>query len=101
MTPVERRCLDAVLDLSRGDIAPSYAEIAAAMGVGKTSIHRAVHALVRLGFIERVPGKARSVRVVRSTGIGQHVQALIRQYGGLAVVAEIARQTAPQTTGAA
>ncbi len=92
MTPVERRCLDAVLRLSRGDVAPSYAEIAAAMGVGKTSIHRAVHSLVRLGFVEKTPGKARSVRVVRSTGIGLHVEALIAQYGGRAVAAELARQ---------
>lgn len=92
MTRVERRCLDAVLSLSRGDIAPSYAEIAAAVGVGKTSVYRAVHNLVRLGFVEKLPGKARSVRVVRSSGIGLHVQALIRQYGGRAVAAELARQ---------
>jgi len=92
MTPVERRCLDAVLHLSHGHIAPSYAEIAAALNVGKTSVYRAVHSLVRLGFIEKLPGKARSVRVVRSTGIGLHVRALITQYGVNAVAAEVARQ---------
>lgn len=93
MTPVERRCLDAVLALSRGDITPTYAEIAAALGIGKTSVHRVVHSLARRGFVETMPGKARSVRVVRSTGIGLHVRALVAQYGAKAVAAEVARQT--------
>ncbi len=95
MTAVERRCLDAVLQLSHGDIAPTYAEIAAALNCGKTSVYRAVHSLIRLGFVGKIPGKARSVRVVRSTGIGPHFVALIRQYGAGAVAAEIARQLAP------
>jgi len=93
MTEAERKCLDAVLHLGRGDIAPTYAEVAAALGCGKTSVYRAVHSLIEQGFVEKIPGKARSVRVVRSTGIGLHIRALIRQYGGAQVAAEVARQT--------
>ncbi len=93
MTEVERNCLDAVLRLSRGDIAPTYAEVAAALRCGKTSVHRAVSSLIAQGFVEKIPGKARSLRVVRSTGIGLHIRALIRQYGGAEVAAEVARQT--------
>lgn len=92
MTEVERKCLDAVLHLGRGDIAPTYAEVAEALGCSKTSVHRAVHSLIGQGFVEKLPGKARSVRVVRSTSICLHIRALIRQYGGGAVAAEVARQ---------
>jgi DNA-binding MarR family transcriptional regulator len=92
VTDVERNCLDAVLRLSRGDVAPTYAELAKALGCGKTSVYRAVHSLIAQGFVEKTPGKARSVRVVRSTGIGLHIHALIRQYGGAVVAAEVARQ---------
>ena len=92
MTEIERKCLDAVLQLGRGDIAPTYAEVAEALRCSKTSVYRAVHSLIAQGFVEKLPGKARSVRVVRSTSIGLHIRALIRQYGSAVVVAEVARQ---------
>jgi len=92
VTEVERKCLDAVLHLSRRDVAPTYAELADALGCGKTSVYRAVHSLIEQGFVEKIPGKARSVRVVRSTGIGLHIRALMRQYGAGVVAAEVARQ---------
>lgn len=42
--------------------APSYEEMALAMGiVSKSGIHRMVKALTERGFVNSLPGKARSV----------------------------------------
>ena len=44
---------------------PSYVELAAAMGLAsKSGISRLVLSLEERGFIERLPSKARSIRVV-------------------------------------
>jgi DNA-binding MarR family transcriptional regulator len=92
ITPSERRCLDAILSLTQQGVAPSYAEIGRVMGVAKTAVFRHIHGLLLLGYIERTPGKARSVRVVKTCDIASGVASLIRQYGAEAVAAELQAQ---------
>ncbi len=48
---------------SRNGMAPSMAEIGAEMGIHITSAHELVQALERDGFIVRIPGKYRSMRL--------------------------------------
>lgn len=46
-------------------ISPSYDELAEAMGYqSKSPIHRLVHALIERGYIEHLPGCARSLRLL-------------------------------------
>lgn len=92
ITPCERRCLDAILALTDQGVAPSYEEIGRVLGIAKTAVFRHIHGLALLGYIERTPGKARSIRVIRHTDIGAGVASLVRQYGADAVAAEVRAQ---------
>jgi SOS-response transcriptional repressor LexA len=48
-----------------GRVSPSYGEIVAALGLaGKDSAHRLVHSLRERGYIDFLPGQARSIRLV-------------------------------------
>ena len=46
------------------DYSPSYREIAKAMGIKESGVHRHLHILESEGLITITPGKARSIRVL-------------------------------------
>lgn len=86
LTTAEKRTLDAIIHLTRGGLAPSYGEIAKATGAGRPAVHRHVHALVDLGYLQHTPGEQRSLRVIRYSDIDTAFDALVKQYGEKAVV---------------
>jgi SOS-response transcriptional repressor LexA len=60
-----------VLNFIRGYIAtnsglsPSYDDILSEVGLGsKSGVHRVIHGLIERGFIEIIPGKARSITLL-------------------------------------
>lgn len=70
MTPREKRCLDAIVDLTVDGVAPTMQEIADHMGLAfKSNIHVMIESLEAQGLIVRGPvldrhHRARSMRVV-------------------------------------
>jgi SOS-response transcriptional repressor LexA len=69
LTATQQRVLDVIrAAIAATGTAPSYGELANALGTGKTAIHRAVGALVRRGHITRQPRMPRSMRLVGDPG---------------------------------
>lgn len=65
MTPVQRSCLDAIRRLTVRGVAPSYDEIADAMGLAsKGRVARLIDELESEGLVRRKPNIARSLTVI-------------------------------------
>lgn len=65
MTPKQRAALDAISDLTRRGVAPTYREIAAHIGKSLGPTYEVVQALVEGGYVTHDrTGKHRSLRVV-------------------------------------
>lgn len=50
--------------LRERDVTPSFSEIASALGWSKSSAHRRVTELFERGFVEWLPNRVRSIRVL-------------------------------------
>jgi repressor LexA len=66
MTYRQKEALDFIKDFwGQNGFAPSYDQIAEAMGIkSKSGVHRVITCLVERGWVVREPHKARSVRPV-------------------------------------
>jgi repressor LexA len=65
MTPRTRDLITALQALSRDGASPSYQELAAALGLSsRACVHRLVRQAEREGVIERLPGRARTLRLI-------------------------------------
>jgi len=66
MTYRQKEALDFIKGFwGQNGFAPSYDQIAEAMGIkSKSGVHRVITCLVERGWVVREPHKARSVRVV-------------------------------------
>lgn len=68
MSPPTRehaKALDAIRDLSRGGVAPSYAELGAALGLkSRGNVHALLHRMRERGLVEFEEGRARSIRII-------------------------------------
>lgn len=66
LTPKQLQLLTFIaISQKQGLAAPSYTEMAAAIGLrAKSGINRLILALEERGYIERLPHKARSVRII-------------------------------------
>ena len=52
------------IEISDG-LSPVYSEIADGCGISsKSNVHRVIHSLIERGFIEIIPGKARSITLL-------------------------------------
>lgn len=52
--------------VAKHEVSPSFAEIAAHLNIASRSgVHRIVHALVRRGYVQITPGRARNIVVVK------------------------------------
>ena len=49
--------------------APSYREIADALGVSKSGVHRLVHGLISRGALSMIPGGARSIAIAQHAAV--------------------------------
>ena len=67
LTRKQRELLDLIRDRLRDKgVAPSFDEMREALGLrSKSGVHRLVTALTERGFIRRLPGRARTLEVVR------------------------------------
>jgi len=64
MTPRTHDLTAAIRALSRGGVAPSYQELAAALNLAsRACVHRLVRQAEREGLVERLPGRARTLRL--------------------------------------
>ena len=64
LTQRQAECLEIIRKGKMG-LCPNYDEIKDALGLrAKSGVHRIITALEERGFVERIPGKARAVRVV-------------------------------------
>lgn len=67
MTPVQAKLLETIKRLTVGGVAPSYDELAAAVGVSsKSRVHAMVKRLEAEGRIRMMRGRARSIEVVET-----------------------------------
>lgn len=58
-------CLSAILRLTRDEVPPSYDEIARALGgLSKGGVNRLLTQMRERGYVDWLPGHARSLRVV-------------------------------------
>lgn len=79
LTPRQSQVL-AFLDeyLSREGEAPSQEEIAKAIGLrAKSGVKRIIDALVERGHVRRLPGKSRSLIVVKQEGAEVHLRRIL------------------------
>lgn len=67
LTPTQAQCLSAIeRHLADHGCAPSYEELAAALGQrSKSGIHRMIVALEQRGFIRRIPCCARAIEIIK------------------------------------
>lgn len=67
MTPAQQRCLDAIAaHIDKHGHAPNYREICEALGLrGRGNITRLLDLLERRGYVRRLPGRQRSVEIIR------------------------------------
>ena len=64
ITPTQMRCLQAIRRLSAGGYAPSYREIAGAVGLeAKSSVFHLVNALTERGFLNKISHQHRALRL--------------------------------------
>lgn len=65
MTPVMKRCLDAIEHLTVDGVSPTFAELGEHLGIAsKSRIHRIIHSLAERGYITFKAGHARSIQIV-------------------------------------
>jgi SOS-response transcriptional repressor LexA len=65
LTPVQQRVLDVIrASIATTGVAPTYDEMAAALGRGVSTVHRSVHALAARGHIRTRPGASRAIELV-------------------------------------
>lgn len=64
MTPRQQSVLDAIRDLTRGDVGPSLREVAAHLGMGVTTVVWHVDALIAKGSVYRTGDARRGLRAV-------------------------------------
>lgn len=65
LTKRQRQCLEFLRLRSRGEIGPNYDEIAAALNLkSKSGVTRLIHGLRDRGYIEMIPGNARSIGII-------------------------------------
>ncbi len=64
MTPKQQSVLDAIRDLTRGDVGPSLRDIAARLGMSASGVHRIVEVLVVEGHAYRTGNAFRGIRAV-------------------------------------
>lgn len=97
MTPRQQSVLHFIEDYcDRHGVAPTYAEIAAGVGiVSKSAAFRAVFQLKAKGFVDVTPSGSRGITVLkgRRKGLADVVAAAVTRFGADAVMAEVARQT--------
>lgn len=61
----QQSILDYILETQEQGWTPSVREIARAVGLGPTAVHKYLAALQDLGYIQRLPGKMRAIEVLR------------------------------------
>lgn len=65
LTPEQARCLEVIQAFLDRGVSPSYDEVRAVLGLqSKAGVNRLVVALEERGFLVRLPGRARSLRLV-------------------------------------
>jgi DNA-binding IclR family transcriptional regulator len=64
MTPRQQTVLDAIRDLTRGEVGPSLREVAARVGLGTTTVVFHVEALIANGSVYRTGDARRGLRAV-------------------------------------
>jgi repressor LexA len=69
MTAKQKHALDYISSFwEEHGYSPSYDDIAKALNVSsRSNVHRIVYALIERGFIENLPGKARSLKVLKKS----------------------------------
>lgn len=75
MTSTQKKALDYItVYWEENGYSPSYDDIAKALNVSsRSNVHRIVYALIERGFLENLPGKARSLKVTKNSLAGQAV----------------------------
>lgn len=90
LTPRQADCLAFIRKrLEAGQVAPSYEEIAAHLGIVKSNAHRMVHALAERGHIRMIRNRERSIALVED-GVTKPMEA------GLALLARITGKSRDQ-----
>lgn len=65
MTPKQKRCLDAIQQLTKDGVPPSFDELREHLGLAsKSGVHRLVHGLAERGYIAFQPDKRRTLQIV-------------------------------------
>lgn len=66
LTAHQKRVMDYLTwFIAKNDIAPSYDEIQAHLGLkSKSSVHRVIHELEERGAIQRLPNRARAITII-------------------------------------
>lgn len=64
LTKTEADTLNAIRDLTRDGVCPSYWEIGQARGVHLSTIHRVVKQLKVKGRVRHIPGAARAIEII-------------------------------------
>lgn len=100
LTHAQRQVLDLISDrLALEGVPPSYAEITTAMGwKSKAQVHAVIGRLEERGFIHRLPGKARSLRVIDQGNGAMSQRELHRLALELIRTARVERETEERTT---
>ena len=71
LTKRQKECLDAIERLTVDDVAPTYSEIAREIGISpksRAAVCAMVDSLEIRGYVERLSGKRRSVRIIKAEG---------------------------------
>lgn len=65
MTPMQRKMLAAIEELTVDGVCPTYRDLQARLGMASlNNVHRLIHILLEEGHLTRTEGRARSLRVV-------------------------------------
>lgn len=65
MTPMQRKMLTAIEELTVDGVCPTYRDLQAHLGMSSlNNVHRLIHVLLEEGHLARTEGRARSLRVV-------------------------------------
>lgn len=69
MTAMQKKVFDYINQYwEENGYSPSYDDIADALGISsRSNVHRVIYALIERGFIENLPGKARSLKVIKNS----------------------------------
>lgn len=88
MTLAQQNCLEVVRALTRGEVGPSFSEIAAVLGIGKTAVSRRVNALIKMGALRNRSAR-RGLCVVEP--LEADIARLVAVHGMAAVEAQVAQ----------